>query len=208
MPVEEKHSIATDQSVDVESPPKSPDTDERRRRRFGRIVARVTVAMLGVAVGGHLTSDVGPLTLRIDLAYTGGANTLTVPPLWSVSVQPYLGPVGLEVTMIDIDAPAAKKLLKETSGLSIAEREIAADFERAAILLVVKTLLISLLFVALLSELLWRRPRAILLPTAIALALVVGSLTVSAATFDVKKTREPRFEGTIVQGSGVVGDVK
>ena len=188
------------------------DGENLGRHRLVQIALRIIVALfglvLGVAIGGHVTSNVGPLTVQIDLAYTGGANTLTVPPLGAITVHPYVGPVGLDVTLLDIDAPVAKKMLNAAAPLPTVERDIASGFENAVILLFAKTLLISLLFVALFSALLWRRPRKILLPIGITLAIVVGSLGVSAATFDVKKTREPQFEGTIAQGPGVVGDVK
>ncbi len=203
----------TDEPDNSESDAAAPtDTKEPGRHRLGLIAVRIVVALfglaLGVAIGGHVTSNVGPLTVQINLSFTGGTNKLTVPPLGAISVRPYVGPVGLDVTLIDIDAPAAKQMLNTASALPTVERDVASGFENAVILLFAKTLLVSLLFVALFSALLWRRPRKVLLPMGIALAIVVGALGLSAATFDVKKTREPQFEGTIAQGSGVVGDVK
>lgn len=144
----------------------------------------------------------------LDLAFTGGQSTITVPPLGSVSFRPYVGPVGMNVVVLDIDKSAADPLLSGQESVDKVEHQTISEFDDAVVLLIAKSVLFSLLGVVLMSSLLWRRPREALISVGISLLLVLTGVGLSAANYDSAKVREPTFTGTLAQGSGVVGDVK
>src|SRR5690606_13182175 len=80
-------------------------------RTFLRSLRTVAVAFLGallaLALVGPTQDQVGPLTLQYHIALRAeGGTTVNLPPLGNISFPTHLGPIHLEVTVLNVDITA------------------------------------------------------------------------------------------------------
>lgn len=200
----------------------SPDpTDERRsflrqqltHQRNVRVVGRIAVALLGVVIGvllgGHTSGDIGPMGVRADLVFGSGEARVQIPPLGTLTVNAFDGPIALDITVLRVNQDQAEAVVNGTTSLDQLTTNVTADLRGMIVALAIKTILFALLGAAAMSILVWhKRVRDTVITTSIAIALVAGTLSVGLWTFDGKKLEEPEYSGLLARAPALIGDVE
>lgn len=191
------------------------DNEEVRRRWglrptlrvFMRIVVAVVGVVLGVLIGGHTHADVGPIKVSADLLVGPGSATLRIPPLGTLEVDAYAGPVRLQMTVLQVDEEKASEYINGSRSLEQLTIAVEDDLRSALITLGIKTAIGAVVGGILLSLLLFRRWRDGLIATGTALALIVATAVVGYVTFDAKSFQQPKYTGLLAQAPAIVGNV-
>lgn len=209
-------SEATAAEASSEPTPDSTATSVRRRigprgrlglRWAGRLAVALVGVVLGVLLGGHTTDEIGPLTVSADLTFSSAATHVVIPPLGAIEVDAYHGPVGVDLTVLRVDQEKATAIVNGQLTLDDLTASVASDLKSAVVWLVLKTTIFALLGAAVLSVVVYRRRRATLVCSGLAVALVAGTIGLGVATFDSKRLETPTYTGLLAQAPALIGDV-
>jgi predicted MPP superfamily phosphohydrolase len=180
-------------------------------RKIAAVIAVAAVGLwLGAIFGGHETRQVGPFQAELSIhpSWTGDTS-VKVPPLGSLTFDSHDGPVRLEVRVDQVRQDAAQRIVADPQQLRVLSDQAVDDARSAVIWLVVKTVLCSLVAVTLLGLALFRRNlRRLLLSVVTAVAVLVGTAGVGAATFRPGSVNEPQYHGLLVDAPNVIGNTK
>lgn len=177
-----------------------------------RIAVRVAIALLGavmgVLVGGHTDAAIGPMMVRADLGFGAGGATVDIPPLGALEVDAYHGPLNLNMTVLQIDQQKATKYINGGASLDELTGSVSSDLRTAIIELVVQSIIGAIVGAVLLSLLVFRRTRDVLLSAGTSIALVLGTLAIGYVTFDAKQLQQPKYTGLLSQAPALFGDAE
>jgi len=185
----------------------------RALRRYGPAVLLVLVTAagmaLGLAVGGHTETDVGPFQARFSLrpALTGGTD-VQIPPLGSLEMRSHAGPAHLTVTLDQLDQRRTFALATGTDTFTSASEHAVADVDRGVRRLVLQATAAAVLGAMLLAALVYRRVRQVAYAGVLALATVAASGAIAVATFAPRSVQEPTYHGLLANAPAVIGDAK
>lgn len=190
-----------------------PSTPALRRPAWVRsvLVVVVAVASAAAAVGtwGATGRDVGPLRAEVGLAvgWSGGAR-IVVPPLGRLSVPTHAAPVQVRATVTAVRPDRARALLAGDRPTRTVVEEVAADARSAVTAAAVRAVAVALLAASLVSFLVFRRRRDVLLGAGAVVLTVTASGAVAAATFDSDGLTQPTFTGLLAHAPDLVGNVE
>jgi len=177
--------------------------------RRGAAVALVafTGVLLGVQLGGHTTSDVGPFSVdfAVEPSWTGDSQ-LQIPPLGSITVDSHDGPAELTGRIKLLDEKRTKALINHPQQIDAASDEAATDISSAVRALAINTLLAAFTGALLLGLVVFRNLRRALATSGVAIAMVLGTIGSAAATFSPQSIREPHYQGLLANVPAVIGD--
>ena len=205
--------------VGVSPPPDAGDTPppgfpwRRRGRVAGRWAVRVLVALTGALVAvllfGRINAPIGPFdaTLAFRPAWGGGAQ-VAVPPLGSLSVDVYDGPLRLDVALQRVDQERARALASDPVRLSGVVDQVSADLRRAIVRLAILTTGAAVLGATLASLIVLRRRREPLIGAGVAVVLVAGTVGLGAVTWRPDQLSQPTYTGLLVNASSLIGSAK
>ena len=182
-----------------------------RRVLVALAVVVVTLAgvSVGMALGAHTVTDVGPFEaeLRIAPARTG-TTSVAVPPLGSLHFDTHDGPTRLEIRLGALDQVRIQDLISDPNGITRAGHNAAEDVIGGIIRVGFAGLGSAVLGAMTLAALVFRNVRRVAWAGVLALALVGSLLGVGAATVRYSAVEEPRYEGLLANAPALVGDVQ
>lgn len=182
-----------------------------RRHRVVRIFERVLVALIGVVLGvliaGHTTAEIGPIKVAADLQINWGEATLSIPPLGTLEVNAYDGPISLKMTVLQVDEAKASQYINGTRSLDELTTAVEGDLRSTLITLAVKTAVAAIVGGVALSLLAFRRWRDSLIAAGTSLALIAATGLFGFLTFDAKAFQQPKYSGLLTHAPSIVGNV-
>jgi predicted MPP superfamily phosphohydrolase len=187
------------------------DRDGVRIAARGLGVVLVTVAgmWLGVLLGAHTTTEVGPFQATLAVTPTlNGDSEVDIPPLGSLMFDTHDGPAHLAVRMDSLDRGRTEQLIIDRAGISRAGEHAVDDVLNGLVRLVLRTLAVATLTTMALAALIFRRMSRVALCGGLALVITGGSLGFALATFRVGALSEPRYQGLLANAPAVVGDAR
>jgi hypothetical protein len=184
-----------------------------RSSRTARVLALVVVTMagllLGLALGARTATDIGPFHAELRLTPSAaGTTSVHIPPLGSLHFDSHEGPTRLTVQLGSLDQARTQAMIDEPGGITRATRTVADDLLDGIIRLGFAGLGAAVLGAMVLTALVFRDMRRVAWAGGTALAIMVASLGVGAATVRPGAIEEPRYEGLLVNAPALVGDVR
>jgi predicted MPP superfamily phosphohydrolase len=179
--------------------------------RRGAAITLVALAgvLLGVQLGGHTSSDVGPF--RVDFAvepsFSGDAH-VQIPPLGAITVDSHDGPAKVTARIRLLDEQRTRELINDPKRIDAASDDAATDIAGAIRELAINTLFAAIVGGLLLGLVVFRDARRAAATALTSLALVLGTLGVAAGTYTPAGIREPKYEGLLTNVPAVIGDAR
>jgi predicted MPP superfamily phosphohydrolase len=193
--------------------PESP-TRGRRLRRWrpvGRWVLRIAVAVVGAILGvlllGRIDAPIGPFDAELSFrpSLTGGAQ-VGIPPLGSLSVDAYDGPLALQIQLRRIDQVRAQSLASHPAWVDRIVDEVSTDLRSAVVKLVWVTAGAAVLGATVTSLLLLRRWREPLIAAGTTVALLAATGGLGALTWRPEALSSPTYTGLLVNANSLIGN--
>ena len=195
-----------------EPTPTAPAPWGRRRRTTGRWLLRVAVAaagaLLGILLLGRIDAPIGPFDASLAFRPTGGAATVEVPPLGSLRVDAYDGPLGLDVQLRRVDETRIQALVTDPAKLDDLVDQVSADLQDAVVRLAWTTALAGVGGAALGSLVVYRRWREPLVAAGASLVLLAGTAGLGAATWRPEALSQPTYTGLLVNATSLIGSAE
>ena len=190
-----------------------PSSWARWSRVVGRWALRTAVALAGallaVAVFGQISAPIGPFDATLAFAPRGGGAQVAVPPLGSLAVDAYDGPLQLQIQLQRVDQQRARALAGDPVRLAGVVNEVTADLRSAVVRLALTTTALAVAGAALASLLVfrggWREPA---LAAGITTSLLVGTAGIGAATWRPEALSQPTYTGLLVNANSLIGSAE
>lgn len=195
-----------------EPPPGGPSPWRRRGRRAGTWAARVALALAGALIAvllfARISAPIGPFDATLAIRPGSGGAEVAVPPLGSLAVDVFDGPLRLDVQLQRVDQARAQALANDPVRLAGVVDRVTEDLQGAVVKLVVLTVLVAVAGAALVSWLVLRRRREPLIAAGLtgALLLVIGG--VGATTWRPEAMSTPRYTGLLVNANSLIGNAQ
>ncbi len=181
-----------------------------RARVAGRWTLRVAIALTGamiaVALFGRISAPIGPFDATLAFRPAGGGATVAVPPLGSIAVEVYDGPLRLDVALQRVDQERAQRLASDPVRLAGVVDQVTDDLRSAVVRLVWTTAGLALAGAALTSFALTRRRKEPLIAAGITTVVLLGTGGLGAATWRPEAISQPSYTGLLVNATSVIGD--
>lgn len=160
-------------------------------------------------LAGRVKADVGPFRAEFAVvpSVTGGTE-VAIPPLGSLHLSSHAGPAHFVVRLENLDQKRTSALVRDPNGLTRASDDAVADVDRGVHRLALQVAGVSVLGAMLLGALVYRSMRRVAECGGLAIAIVVATAGITAATFRQNSIEEPRYEGLLTNAPAVVGDAR
>lgn len=177
------------------------------RRAAAAVLLGLLGGWLGLALGGTVHHEVGPLatSMRVLPAW-GGGTTVVVPPLGELVLDTHGGPLGLQARLVGVDVEEARTIMADPAKLAGLRDTAEADLRWELLMAAGRSLLAAVLGGAALSLLALRRVRATLAAGLSAGVAVTAAAAVAVVTWNPASLAEPRYTGLLTSAPSVVGD--
>jgi predicted MPP superfamily phosphohydrolase len=189
-----------------------PSRWARGSRSAGRWAVRVLVALVGavlaVVVFGRISAPIGPFDATLAFRPVGGGAQVAVPPLGSLAVDVYDGPLRLEIQLQRVDQDRARALAADPVRLAGVVDEVTADLRSALVRLGWTTAGLALAGAALTSFVIYRRRWEPLFAVGITTALLVTTAGVGVATWRPEALSQPTYTGLLVNANSLIGSAE
>ncbi|MGY1651193.1 metallophosphoesterase family protein [Geodermatophilus sp. SYSU D01119] len=197
----------------MDEPTTTPPRPWRRRgRTAGRWLLRVAVAaagaLLGILLLGRIDAPIGPFDASLALTPTGGGATVEVPPLGSLEVDAYDGPLGLDLQLRRVDETRIQALVSDPARLDSLVDRVSADLQAAVTRLAWTTALAGVGGAALGSLVVYRRWREPLVAAGASVVLLAGTAGLGAATWRPEALSQPTYTGLLVNATSLIGSAE
>ncbi|MEI4270276.1 metallophosphoesterase [Klenkia sp. LSe6-5] len=202
---------ATGEAVDA--PVADPTTQRRGVRLTVRWLQRIVVALVGATLGvlllGRVEAPIGPFdaTVAFTPAISGGAE-LEIPPLGSLAVDAYDGPLRLDVQLRRVDQLRAQALATDPTQLDGVVDRVSADLRAAVEQLAWTTGAAALGGAALFSFIALRRTREPVIAVGLSVVLLAGTAGLGAATWRPQALSQPTYTGLLVNANSLIGSAQ
>lgn len=169
-------------------------------KALGIVVTALVGGFLGWLLAPTATTQLGPLTLGLDLRPSlDGGTVVELPPIGSVSFDSHSGPLRIEASVLEVDVDMAQEIISSPAALKQLEEEAPAVLIRALARSGLIGVSISLLGAAGGGYLVYRTRRRTLAAFTVATVAIAGMGVTTAATFDSDSLAQPQFEGLLSQ---------
>jgi predicted phosphodiesterase len=183
-----------------------------RARVAGRWALRVAIALAGaliaVALFGRISAPIGPFDATLAFRPAGGGATVAVPPLGTIGVDVYDGPLRLDVALQRVDQDRAQQLASDPVRLAGVVDQVTEDLQSAVVRLVWTTAGLALAGATLASLVITRRRREPLIAAGITTVLLLGVGGLGAATWRPQAISQPTYTGLLVNANSVIGSAE
>lgn len=182
--------------------------------RFKRGVAVVFIgllgAWLGLLAGGRTSTAVGPVDTYMSAHLSWHGDTLVrVGPLGTLKFDTHDGPIGITVSVEQLNVADARQLFENPTALEGLERWIGDDVHGAIIALVIRSIIAAMLGGILLGFLVFhRRFRRVAMVGSTAMIAVLASIASAGATWNPRSISQPQFTGLLTGAPSVVGSAR
>lgn len=187
--------------------------NHRLVRRAGSILLVVAVALggawLGVTLGAHVQTPVGPADLGMRLSPSlVGDTVVDVRPLGTLGFDTHNAPVRLDMTFDGVRPDAAQEILDNPRWADRLPQIIEQDLQKGLWQLGIRALAFATLSAVLAGLIVFRSLRRAAWAGLAGLLSVVLVAGLSAATFNPKSISEPRYTGLLTGVPSLVGDAE
>ncbi|MGY1782085.1 metallophosphoesterase family protein [Geodermatophilus sp. SYSU D01036] len=191
---------------------RAPGRWRRPARAAGRWAVRLAVAaagaLLGILLLGRVEAPIGPFDAGLALTPTGGGATVEVPPLGTLEVDAYDGPLGLDVQLRRVDESRIQELMSDPARLDGLVDRVSADLQDAVVRLAWTTAAAGVGGAAVASLLLYRRWREPLVAAGVSVVLLAGTAGLGAATWRPEALSQPTYTGLLVNATSLIGSAE
>ncbi|WP_245853029.1 metallophosphoesterase [Blastococcus aggregatus] len=193
-------------------PSDAPSPWRRRARLAGLWLARIGLALVGALVAvllfARISAPIGPFDATLAVRPGSGGAEVAVPPLGSLAVDVFDGPLRLDVQLQSVDQVRAQALANDPVRLAGVVDRVTEDLQGAAVELVVRTVVVALIGAALVSWLALRRRREPLIAAGITGALLLGIGGIGATTWRPEAMSTPTYTGLLVNANSLIGNAQ
>lgn len=180
----------------------------RPLRLLAVVVVSVAAGAAALVTLVGVRADVGPVEARLSLGLSfDGGTAVDVPPVGRLTMGTHAGPLQLRADVRNVDVEAVTAMIRRGGPLPTVET-MSADVRSGVLGLAGRSVLVVLPAAAVVSALVFRDRRAVLLGTGAAAGALVLSAGVAAATFSSEALEEPQYEGLLAQAPALVGGVR
>jgi predicted MPP superfamily phosphohydrolase len=180
-----------------------------RARISGRWALRVVIALVGALIAvllfGRISAPIGPFDATLAFRPAGGGATVAVPPLGTIAVEVYNGPLRLDVALERVDQQRARALAEDPVRLAGVVDQVTEDLRSAVVRLAWTTAGLALAGAALTSLAVTRRRREPLIAAGITTVLLLGTAGLGAATWRPQALSQPTYTGLLVNATSLIG---
>jgi predicted phosphodiesterase len=149
--------------------------------------------------------EAGPATLEAKLAFGRGQTVLQIPPLGTVSANTHTPPVGLRMSLAEVDVTRLAERVGDTSARADLVESVEADLRDIGLRLVWQFPLEAAVIGAVAAALWPGRKLSLMVAGATGGVVLTGALLGgTAASFDVAAFEQPRFTGALVRAPVVI----
>ncbi len=189
-----------------------PSPWRRRARLAGLWLARIGLALVGALVAvllfARISAPIGPFDATLAVRPGSGGAEVAVPPLGSLAVDVFDGPLRLDVQLQSVDQVRAQELANDPVRLAGVVDRVTEDLQGAAVELVVRTVVVALIGAALVSWLALRRRREPLIAAGLTGALLLGIGGIGATTWRPEAMATPTYTGLLVNANSLIGNAQ
>ncbi len=190
----------------------APSPWRRRGRLAGLWAARIGLALVGALVAvmlfARISAPIGPFDATLAIRPGSGGAEVAVPPLGSLAVDVFDGPLRLDVQLQSVDQVRAQALADDPVRLAGVVDRVTEDLQGAVVKLVVITVLVAVAGAALVSWLVLRRRREPLIAAGLAGALLLTIGGIGATTWRPEAMATPRYTGLLVNANSLIGSAQ
>jgi predicted MPP superfamily phosphohydrolase len=173
------------------------------------LLVAVAGAWLGVALGGHVRTPLGPAEIGMSLHPAGGGETVVdVHPLGNLLFDTHDAPLRVRITLESISEQKIQSMIEDPRLADRLPEIIQHDLREGIVSLAVRSLLCAGGGALLAGLVVFRRPKAALYGTLAALVALGGTGALAAATFRPSSVVEPRYTGLLAGAPSLVGSAQ
>lgn len=182
-------------------------------RRIGLFMALLLVSAtatgLGLVLGAHAKSDVGPFSTSTSIQPTFSGHTLVeLPPLGNVILDSHEGPLQLQLRLESVEADTAEHMVNDPDYLALMSRSIANDVTGTLIQVGITAVASTTLTGLILGGLVFRTMRRAAISGAMSLILTLSAIGVAGLTVRGESVSEPKYEGLLTHAPFVIGSAQ
>lgn len=184
-----------------------------RHTRTARVLATVAAALiggwLGLLIGGHATTPLGPADVRLSLTPSWTGDTvLDIAPLGTLRLDTHDGPLALHATITQVRLREARHLIDSPEAVNDLGATLGPQLRHGLVLLCARTLIITTLSAGATGLVLFRSPRRAGWTALAATGTCLAIFAAGAATFNPQALAEPRYTGLLTAAPSVVGNAE
>jgi predicted MPP superfamily phosphohydrolase len=178
----------------------------------GRWALRVLIALAGALVAvllfGRISAPIGPFDATLAFRPASGGATVAVPPLGTIGVDVYDGPLRLDVALQRVDRARAEALADDPVRLAGVVDQVTADLQSAVVRLAWTTAGLAVAGAAAASLVITRRRKEPLIAAGITAVLLLGTGGLGAATWRPRAISQPTYTGLLVNATDLIGSAQ
>ncbi|MGY2083657.1 metallophosphoesterase family protein [Blastococcus sp. SYSU DS0539] len=183
-----------------------------RARVAGRWAARVALALGGALIAvllfARVSAPIGPFDATLAFRPASGGAEVAVPPLGSLAVDVYDGPLRLDISLQSVDQARAQALASDPVRLAGVVDRVTENLQSAVVRLVWVTVLWALAGAAVTTWAVLRRRREPLIALGVTTAVLAGTGAVGAATWRPEALSQPTYTGLLVNANSLIGNAQ
>jgi predicted MPP superfamily phosphohydrolase len=201
----------------IEPPIAAPDEEaprpwRRRGRVAGRWLLRIALALVGALVAvllfARISAPIGPFDASLAIRPGTGGAQVAVPPLGSLGVDAFDGPLSLDIRLESVDQVRAEALATDPVRLAGVVDRVTEDLRDAVVKLVVITVLVALAGAALVSWVTLRHRREPLIAAGLTGVVLLGTAGLGAGTWRPEALATPTYTGLLVNANSLIGNAQ
>lgn len=172
-------------------------------------VAAVAGAWLGLAIGAHVSTAVGPAEIGMSLQPSWrGQTVLDVRPLGTLRFESHQGPLQLQLNLNGIHTDVAQRLLESPRWAETLPGLIEADLQSGLRELLIRSLVWAVAGACVVGLVVFRTWRKALLTGLTSLCGLLLAGTLAAVTFNPASISEPRYTGLLTGVPSLIGSAQ
>ncbi|MGY1917004.1 metallophosphoesterase family protein [Blastococcus sp. SYSU DS0973] len=183
-----------------------------RARTAGRWAARVALALGGALIAvllfARVSAPIGPFDATLAFRPASGGAEVAVPPLGSLAVDAYDGPLRLDISLQSVDQARAQALASDPVRLAGVVDRVTENLQSAVVRLVWVTVLWALAGAALTTWAVLRRRREPLIALGVTTAVLAATGAVGVATWRPEALSQPTYTGLLVNANSLIGNAQ
>ncbi len=184
----------------------------RHGRRVGRWALRAVLALTGALIAvllfARISAPIGPFDATLAVRPGSGGAEVAVPPLGTLAVDVFDGPLRLDVQLQSVDQVRAQALASDPVRLAGVVDRVTEDLQDAVVELVVRTVVVALAGAAVVSWAVLRRRREPLIAFGLTGALLLGIGGLGASTWRPEALSTPTYTGLLVNANSLIGSAQ
>jgi predicted MPP superfamily phosphohydrolase len=166
-------------------------------------------AGVGIALGAHVRSPVGPFDATLSLRPSlSGGTVVQVAPLGRIRLATHSGPLSLRARLDELRPSEATAIVRNPEVLRGIEDEIGDDVRDGLRTLVLKAIFFGLLGAAATTFLVMRRPKAVGVGLLAGLVGMLATGGLAALTWSATSIAEPQYTGLLSKAPAAIGDAR